>query len=93
MSNGKRGQNPEFVAQKGRGRPKGSVDKKVHCIREMIKAALERAGGAEYLYQQSLENPVAFMGLIGKVIPREVDATITGSVNINWPLPKSKLDG
>jgi hypothetical protein len=29
------------------------------------------------------------MGLIGKIIPKEVEAHVTGT--INWPVPQGKL--
>ena len=47
----------------------------------MIVNALDKAGGESYLYQQAIENPVAFMTLIGKVIPKDV--SVTGSLIIS----------
>lgn len=38
----------------------------------MILAALDKAGGADYLYSQSSENPTAFMTLVGKVLPLQI---------------------
>ena len=35
----------------------------------MILAALDKAGGTQYLVDQSKDNPTAFMTLIGKVLP------------------------
>ena len=55
----------------------------------MIKDSLEGVGGIDYLMNQAQENPVAFMGLIGKIIPKEVEAHVTGT--INWPVPQGKL--
>jgi len=40
-------------------------------IRKMIHEALDEAGGVAYLTAQAHENPVAFMGLLGKVIPKD----------------------
>jgi hypothetical protein len=42
----------------------------------MILGALDDAGGQDYLVEQARENPVAFMTLIGKVLPLHVDATV-----------------
>lgn len=56
----------------GPGRPKGTVNKVTGEIREMIVQALDKAGGADYLYEQSIENPVAFMTLVGKVLPLQL---------------------
>lgn len=42
------------------------------AIKEMIESALDKAGGVDYLVTQSQENPVAFMGLVGKVLPMQI---------------------
>lgn len=72
------------------GRKKGTPNKFTGEIKDMIRAALDEAGGKDYLLAQSKTNAVAFMSLLGKVIPADVNTKITG--NINWPLPKTKLD-
>ncbi len=54
------------------GRQKGTPNKLTATVREMIIAALEKVGGQAYLEQQAKENPVAFMTLVGKVMPTEV---------------------
>lgn len=71
------------------GRKKGVPTQVTQDIRQMIKDSLEGVGGIEYLMNQAQENPVAFMGLIGKIIPKEVEAHVTGT--INWPVPQGKL--
>ena len=38
----------------------------------MIIGALQQVGGMEYLARQALENPAAFMTLIGKVLPLQL---------------------
>lgn len=58
------------------GRQKGTPNKDVANIRQMIEDALEMAGGAEYLRRQSGENPAAFMSLVGRILPKET--TISG---------------
>jgi hypothetical protein len=70
----------------GKGRPKGSVNKSTKAIKEMILAALDKAGGEEYLVRQSEENPVAFMSLLAKVMPTQITgddgAAITHEIRI-----------
>lgn len=45
----------------------------------MVFGALEQGGGQKWLYQQMSENPVAFMTLLGKFVPRDV--ALSGDVN------------
>lgn len=56
----------------GQGRPKGSTNKATKELKEMILEALDNAGGAEYLEKQAREKPVAFLALIGRVLPMTV---------------------
>jgi hypothetical protein len=51
------------------GRPKGAANKINRDIRAMILEALDDVGGPRYLSRQAIENPVAFMGLLGKILP------------------------
>jgi hypothetical protein len=61
------------------GRQKGTPNKATGEIKDMIRDALDQAGGTSYLLSQAVENPVAFMTLIGKVIPKDVNNTVTGA--------------
>ena len=56
----------------GPGRPKGSGDKISRGVKEMVIAALNGVGGQAYLEEQAVENPKAFLTLIGKVLPTTV---------------------
>lgn len=56
----------------GKGRKKGSVNKMTATIKSAIEAAFEKAGGADYLARMAEEQPVAFMTLLGKVIPSQL---------------------
>jgi hypothetical protein len=67
----------------GPGRPKGVPNKVTSELKAMILGALDEAGGKEYLVQQAKENPNAFMTLVGKYIPAEVNAKLTGNVKVN----------
>lgn len=54
------------------GRQKGSSNKLTADVKDMILAALDKAGGIEYLVTQARSNPSAFMTLIGKVLPMQL---------------------
>lgn len=54
------------------GRKKGSLNRNNAALRDMILAALEGAGGKEYLQLQANKNPNAFLSLIGKVLPLSI---------------------
>ena len=54
---------------RGPGRPKGSPNRVTADVREMVIAALQRAGGVRYLARQAELNPVAFLALVGKTLP------------------------
>lgn len=41
-------------------------------VKGMILAALDKAGGVEYLVLQARESPAAFMTLVGKVLPTQI---------------------
>jgi len=66
----------------GGGSRAGIPNKVTKELREMILGALDDAGGQTYLYQQALEEPKAFLALIAKVIPREVENKISGDLSI-----------
>ena len=70
---------PQNMTNKGRGRPKGSPNKSTAAIKEMLLASLDHVGGQAYFQQQAIENPNAYMSLIGKIIPAEVKNQITGA--------------
>lgn len=63
----------------GQGRPKGTPNNITRDIKAMIEGALEDAGGRAYLAKQANENPAAFMGLVGKILPREVKAEVAAT--------------
>lgn len=64
----------------GKGRVKGSQNKFTKQVKEMILGALDDVGGQAYLAQQARENPVAFMTLLGKVLPMQVTGEGGGPV-------------
>ena len=72
------------VAKPGRVRPKGSPNKSTAILKDAILMAVECAGDelkpgsglVGYLQHQAIENPVAMLGLIGKVLPMQIVASI-----------------
>jgi hypothetical protein len=66
----------------GGGSRKGVPNKATAEIKAMIETALTEVGGKNYFVRQAEENPVAFMGLVAKILPKQIDATVTGDVVI-----------
>lgn len=66
----------------GKGRPKGSVNKVQKDVKEMVLNALNNAGGQAYLTRQAEANPTAFLSLLGKLVPKDVKAEISGVESI-----------
>jgi hypothetical protein len=58
------------------GRKRNVSNKVTRDIREMIRAALNKAGGISYLVKQAESNPTAFLTLVGKIIPAQINATV-----------------
>ncbi|HKX79288.1 MAG TPA: hypothetical protein VJM34_12285, partial [Novosphingobium sp.] len=56
-------------------RRKGVPNKFTAAVKELIIEALDKAGGVDYLVRQAEANPTAFMTLVGKVIPLQVQGT------------------
>jgi hypothetical protein len=54
------------------GREKGTPNRLAAELRAMILAALDRAGGEDYLLEQATANPRAFLSLLGRIIPTQV---------------------
>ena len=64
------------VFKKGEKRPnqgKRGPGKITSDVKDMVLKALTEAGGAEYLFMQSFDNPKAFLALVGRVIPLQVN--------------------
>lgn len=72
---GSRKPNPNRGSKPGErrgGRKPGVPNKLSGDVKAMILAALDEAGGIDYLLEQSKNNPSAFMTLLGKVLPMTV---------------------
>lgn len=55
------------------GRAKGTPNVVTRELREMILGALDSVGGQSYLEQQAADNPQAFLTLVGKTLPKDVN--------------------
>lgn len=59
----------------GKGRPKGATNKLTRTIKAAIEEAFDKVGGAEYLAKMAYAEPVAFMTLLGKILPTQLEHT------------------
>lgn len=57
-----------------------------YSIREMIETAVVAEGGVDYFRSQARDNPTAFMALVGKIVPRDVNLNANVSVNVRETL-------
>lgn len=60
------------------GRTVGTPNKVTAEIKTAILAAFDTVGGQTYLARQAEDNPVAFLGLLGKILPAEIKAELSG---------------
>jgi len=72
------------------GRVAGVPNKLTADLKAMILGALDDAGGQNYLADQAIKSPGAFLTLVGKVLPMQLEGTgpdgaiiITGVRRIN----------
>jgi hypothetical protein len=52
-------------------------------LKDMVLQALDDAGGQQYLVEQASKNPVAFMTLLGKVLPLQVAGAEDGPIHLS----------
>jgi hypothetical protein len=65
------------------GRQKGTPNKMTKALKDMILGALEAKGGQEYLELQADKNPVAFLNLVGKVLPTTLQGDPDNPVHLS----------
>lgn len=78
----KLGASAKQAGNRGLGRKKGIPNKINKALKDMILGALGDAGGQEYLAVQAVDNPVAFMALVGRVLPLDANVTHGGTIGI-----------
>lgn len=68
----------------GTGRPAG-VKNKLTNLREAVLEAFDQVGGAQYLAklaQGSSSDRAAFVGLVAKVLPTQINANVEGGIQV-----------
>lgn len=70
------------------GRKRGTPNKVTKDLKDMILGALEAAGGEKYLKTQAKESPAAFLGLVGKVLPKDLNLKAPGGLHLSISLSK-----
>ena len=80
------------TGRKTGGRKKGTPNKDTAELREMILAALDRAGGIGYLARRAKDTPGAFMALLGKVLPMQVTGPDGGPIEHRIASAKGELE-
>jgi hypothetical protein len=68
------------------GRKPGGQNLITRQLKDLILGALDKVGGQAYLERQAEANPVAFLTLLGKIIPTQVEGSDGGpmQVRIVW---------
>ena len=51
------------------GRTQGTPNRVTRELKDMVVAALDKAGGVDYLAAQAEKTPSAFLALLGRVLP------------------------
>lgn len=72
------------LAGAGPGRPKG-VRNKLTNLREAVLEAFDTVGGPEYLVrlaQGTQSDRAAFVGLVAKVLPTQINANVEGGIQV-----------
>lgn len=75
---------PSLPGERRGGRQKGTPNKADASIKNMVLTALSDVGGAAYLARQAEKNPVAFLGLVGKVLPLQIANAAGGALLIDF---------
>ena len=93
---------PTNAFKRGRGRPKGSLNKTTMALKEQILAALDKVGGVKYLATLAIENSSAFASLLSKVLPSTLAVPVSdgGKTDIIrfervivWPDGRREIEG
>ncbi len=64
------------------GRKRGTPNKFTRDLRGMIREALDKEGGVKYLRRCANEQPVAFLGLVSRLLPAELRASVEADTTL-----------
>lgn len=64
----------------GKGRVKGTPNKLTQTVKEAIELAFNNVGAHEYLERMADAEPKAFLALLGKVIPQQINANVQAAL-------------
>jgi len=67
----------------GVGRKAGVPNKNTTALKDMILKALDGVGGEAYLRERAIDNPTAFLTLVGKVLPLQVTGEGDGPLQVH----------
>ena len=81
---------PKLRGNAGKGRPKGATNKLTTTIKEAIEKSFDIVGGPAYLAQMAIEQPQAYMTLLGKVLPTQVKADVTVTPGYHFEIEEVK---
>lgn len=77
-----KGLSPEFLAQAGKGRPKGAQNKTTIAVKQALIEAFEKMGGVDRLAQFAEEEPGEFYKLWVKILPQEISGVDGGAITV-----------
>lgn len=69
--------------REGAGRPAGAKNKLTGDLRAAIIESFEQVGGVDYLVAAALSNPKAYLSLLSKIVPREIEADINAKLALH----------
>ena len=76
------------------GRKKGQVNKVTKDVKEAVLKAFDKAGGHRYLLKLAngtASDRAAFMNLLGKVVPKEINGTVSHHIIPELPWLQARL--
>lgn len=73
-------------------RPVGSTNHQSKALKEMVLATLDKVGGLDYLAIQAVENPTAFMTLLGKILPTQISGDSENPLEIISRIERLVID-
>ena len=79
---------PAFVEAIGKGRPRGIQNRLTRTMKEAIEKAFDNVGGPAYLEKMAngtATDRQAFMALIGRLLPMQVNSNIDQRIRVELP--------